>query len=312
FANFLRASNRICGSVDTNVCCPTVPSGNTNGNLVKTNDNIPKRLPTEEEGCGFSQNAFKKIVGGEASKIGAWPWIALIGYDDGFSASPFKCGGTLVTARHVITAAHCIRRDLAFVRLGEHDLSKDTETKHVDIPVVRTEKHPNYNARNGHSDIAILYLERNVQFTDLIKPICLPLSEKLRQQSYIGYLPFVAGWGKTMEGGNSANVLQELQIPVYSNDLCRERYKQQNRLFTENQFDAAVLCAGVLSGGKDTCQGDSGGPLMAPEKYGTTTIFYLIGVVSYGIGCARPQIPGVYTSTEYFLDWIQEKIADTS
>ncbi|TMW43553.1 hypothetical protein DOY81_011367, partial [Sarcophaga bullata] len=137
FANFLRASNRICGSVDTNVCCPTVPSGNTNGNLVKTNDNIPKRLPTEEDGCGFSQNAFKKIVGGEASKIGAWPWIALIGYDDGFSASPFKCGGTLVTARHVITAAHCIRRDLAFVRLGEHDLSKDTETKHVDIPVVR-------------------------------------------------------------------------------------------------------------------------------------------------------------------------------
>ena len=93
----------------------------------------------------------------------------------------------------------------------------------------------------------------------------MPLSENLRKQSFVGYTPFVVGWGKTMEGGNSANVLQELQIPVYANDLCRDRYKQQNRLFTENQFDSAVVCAGVLSGGKDTCQGDSGGPLMVPE-----------------------------------------------
>lgn len=79
------------------------------------------------------------------------------------------------------------------------------------------------------------------------------------------YTPFVAGWGKTMEGGQSANVLQELQIPVFENEVCRIRYQQQKRLFTENQFDEAVICAGELSGGKDTCQGDSGGPLMMPE-----------------------------------------------
>lgn len=101
----------------------------------------------------------------------------------------------------------------------------------------------------------------------------MPITEKVRNRSYVNFNPFVVGWGKTMEGGTSATVLQELQIPVFENKLCRDRYQQQNRLFTENQFDSAVLCAGVLAGGKDTCQGDSGGPLMIPEVY---DIFFFV------------------------------------
>ncbi|XP_046808053.1 venom protease-like [Lucilia cuprina] len=151
----------------------------------------------------------------------------------------------------------------------------------------------------------------HLYFPEFISPICMPITPELRQKSYVRYTPFVIGWGKTMEGGTSSNVLQELQIPIYDNQVCRDRYKQQNRLFTENQFDRAVLCAGVLSGGKDTCQGDSGGPLMIPENYGNNVRFYLIGVVSYGIGCARPEIPGVYSSTQFFIDWIAQKVADT-
>lgn len=315
FANFLRASRTICGGIDTNVCCPSTNQQQTqpptSSPLIKSSNEVPRRLPTVEEGCGFSNNAYKKIVGGEVSKKGAWPWITLIGYDDELSANPFKCGGTLVTARHVVTAAHCLRQDLTFVRLGEHDLTTDAEARHVDIPVVRTEKHPDYNTRNGHSDIAVLYLQRNVEFTEFISPICMPASAAFRQKSYVNYTPFVVGWGKTMEGGTSSNVLQELQIPIFENQVCRQSYQKQNRLFTENQFDKAVLCAGVLSGGKDTCQGDSGGPLMIPEPYANNVRFYLIGVVSYGIGCARPDIPGVYTSTQYFIDWIAQKIADS-
>ncbi|XP_073840712.1 venom serine protease Bi-VSP-like [Musca autumnalis] len=311
FTNYLRVSNTICGGANTLVCCPQSAAAVTSGPIVRNNDVVPRRLPTVEEGCGYTSNSYKKIVGGEVSKKGAWPWIALIGYDDQLSPSPFKCGGALVTARHVVTAAHCLRKDLKFVRLGEHDLTTDTEARHVDINVVRSEKHPNYNTQNGHSDLAILYLERNVDFTEFISPICMPTTPQLRQKSYVKHTPFVVGWGKTMEGGISANVLQELQIPIYENSVCRDRYQKQKRLFTENQFDSAVLCAGVLSGGKDTCQGDSGGPLMIPEPYQNNVRYYLIGVVSYGIGCARPEIPGVYTSTQYFMDWIQQKIADT-
>ena len=92
------------------ICCPTGASVPTTSKptIVSTTT----RLPTVQEGCGYKKQNFKKIVGGEVSNKGSWPWIALIGYDDELSPSPFKCGGTLITARHVITAAHCIRGDL--------------------------------------------------------------------------------------------------------------------------------------------------------------------------------------------------------
>ncbi|XP_017071642.1 venom serine protease Bi-VSP [Drosophila eugracilis] len=311
FANFLRASRLICGNQGTQVCCPNGQTVAAQVSVIpKNTDEIPRRLLNVEEGCGYTFGYFKKIVGGEVSRKGAWPWIALLGYDDP-SGSPFKCGGTLITARHVITAAHCILDALQFVRLGEHDLSTDTEAAHVDINIEKTVVHPEYNRKNGRSDLAILYLVRNVHFTDKISPICMPHTASLRGKSYVGYMPFVAGWGKTMEGGQSAQVLNELQIPVFENEVCRESYAREKRYFSANQFDSATLCAGVLSGGKDTCQGDSGGPLMVPEQYQNQLRFYLIGVVSYGIGCARPNVPGVYTSTQYFMDWIIEQLQNT-
>ncbi|XP_030560691.1 venom serine protease Bi-VSP [Drosophila novamexicana] len=313
FAKQLQASNLVCGRVGTQVCCPTGQTVTTPPPVGLVNlDEVPRRLPTVAEGCGATPKAaaFKKVVGGEPAKQGTWPWIALLGYDDG-SSSPFKCGGTLITARHVITAAHCIRQDLTFVRLGEHDLTTDTEARHVDVPIAKYVSNPQYNSRIGRGDMAILYLERNVEFTDTIIPICMPSSPSLRAKSYVSSNPFVVGWGKTQEGGESSNILMQLMIPVLDNQVCRTSYAKVNRFFTEEQFDKAVLCAGVLTGGKDTCQGDSGGPLMTSEVSEGQMRFYLIGVVAYGVGCARPEVPGVYTSTQYFMDWILEQLLDT-
>lgn len=146
--------------------------------------------------------------------------------------------------------------------------------------------------------------------SDTIRPICIPIDEPLRSKDYVGYTPFVAGWGRTSEGGSSAPLLQELQINVLGNDVCKDRYKKVGKLISEKQFDDAVLCAGVLTGGKDSCQGDSGGPLMAPSVYGQVSHYFQIGVVSYGIGCARQNVPGVYTRVQTFVDWIQEKVAE--
>lgn len=88
-----------------------------------------------------------------------------------------------------------------------------------------------------------------------VRPICIPTEEPIRSKSFTGYMPFVAGWGRTQEGGKSANVLQELQIPVLDNEVCKDRYRKQKKLISEKQFTKNVLCAGVLTGGQDSCQG---------------------------------------------------------
>lgn len=147
-------------------------------------------------------------------------------------------------------------------------------------------------------------------FSDFIRPICIPVAEPLRTKNFVGYTPIVAGWGRTTEGGTSATILQQVQLPVLGNDVCKDRYKKLNKLISEQQFDDAVLCAGDLNGGKDSCQGDSGGPLMSPTQEDGVVHWYQIGVVSYGVGCARADVPGVYSKVQHFVDWIEQKIAE--
>ncbi|XP_062557292.1 uncharacterized protein LOC134222163 [Armigeres subalbatus] len=325
YIRFIQDSNAICNYIQPNVCCPlqsytpappvpppTVtppapPAPSTEGPTQPKNNGITT-IPTPATGCGYSKVEHNRVVGGVPAALHGWPWMALVGYKDALGEVSFKCGGSLITNRHVLTAAHCIRKDLFSVRLGEHDTSIDTETNHIDVVVVKMETHPSYDKKDGHSDLAVLYLANDVAFNDAVRPICLPLSDPIRTRNFEGYTPFVAGWGRTQEGGKSANILQELQIPIISNGECRNLYAKINRAFSEKQFDDSVTCAGVLEGGKDSCQGDSGGPLMLPQRDGVDFYYYQVGVVSYGVGCARAEVPGVYTRVAKFVDWIQQKV----
>lgn len=325
FVRFIQQSNAVCNYIQPNVCCPlesytpapptpppTVappapPAPATEGPS-QTKNNAITTLPSPDTGCGYSKVEHNRVVGGVPAALHGWPWMALIGYKNALGEVSFKCGGSLITNRHVLTAAHCIRKDLSSVRLGEHDTSTDTETNHIDVAVVKMEIHPSYDKKDGHSDMALLYLGEDVKFDDAVRPICLPLNDPIRSRNFEGYTPFVAGWGRTQEGGKSANVLQELQIPIISNGECRSLYSKINKAFSEKQFDDSVTCAGVLEGGKDSCQGDSGGPLMLPQRDGVDFYYYQVGVVSYGIGCARAEVPGVYTRVAKFVDWIKEKV----
>lgn len=214
----------------------------------------------------------------------------------------------MITTKHVISAAHCQSPLLKFVRLAEHDTRTQTDTKHEDVKVTRFVPHKEYDGLIH--DILMLYLERDVTFTASIRPICLPINEPLRSSVFTNANPFVAGWGLTIEGGKEQSpVLLQLQVPVVSNKDCREFYRKNGDDATPIQFGERILCAGGTAG-KSTCTGDSGGPLMIPIQENGKFPFYQIGLISYAEGCARKNLPTVYTSVSYHIDWIQKKLKE--
>uniref|UniRef100_A0A0P6GSZ8 CLIP domain-containing serine protease n=1 Tax=Daphnia magna TaxID=35525 RepID=A0A0P6GSZ8_9CRUS len=265
------------------------------------NPSRPSILPAR---CGHSNATSTRIVGGEEAPPGAWPWIALLGYKDPTTQQvDYLCGGALISSQYVITAAHCVynKKDLYSVRVGEHELHNDMDgNRHQDVLIASRMPHEGFDSISFQNDIAILKLAARVEFTAEVQPICLPMEPTIRNKNYVKSQPFVAGWGATSFNGPSSVTLREVQIPVVSQESCKESYKN----FKTVVVDQSVLCAGLGRGGKDACQGDSGGPLMVPEK----DRFYLLGVVSFGYKCAIPGFPGVYTRVPHYLDWILSKM----
>ncbi|KAH7952170.1 hypothetical protein HPB52_019678 [Rhipicephalus sanguineus] len=258
--------------------------------------------------CGVASSALVRIVGGRESQLGAWPWIALLFIDvHGNGVRSPLCGGALVTPRHVLTAAHCtfsgnrsLTPDAFVARLGEHDyLSSDDGANPVDEPVVRIDRHAQFNPRTYLNDVAVLTLRRPVPLNKDIALICLPYGS-MRDDQYQNRSANIAGWGELYYGGPSSATLQDTRIPIQSLDTCKESFKRTSITFTDH-----YLCAGSLKGDKDACRGDSGGPLMLLDDQQRFTI---IGITSFGRRCAEPGYPGVYTRVAKYLDWIQQRL----
>jgi len=249
--------------------------------------------------CECGRPGERRIVGGEPAKINEYPWTAALLRKNwlGITSVTAYCGGTLINDRYVVTASHCVDGMSAsgiVVSLHEEDQFSATETPHG-VKKFNVEKiimHENYNRKNIDNDIALLKLATKVEDMTVIVPVCLPANNKY---SFEGENATVAGWGTTSEGGAVSGVLRKVTVPVISNQDCNTKTKYQGKI-TGN-----MLCAGDLEqGGKDSCQGDSGGPLVI-ENGGRRT---LIGVVSWGYGCARPQSPGVYSRVGRYSEWI--------
>jgi len=233
-----------------------------------------------------------RIVGGEPAERGDYPWAASIALVRQNGSLFSFCGGSLISPEWVLTAAHCTVQVGHKVILGRLNLTENDGEVHDVVQVIN---HADYNSDTSDIDIALVKLDSPASQT--------PISVVSKNSNLeTPGKPFtVVGWGLLEEGGMASDRLMEVTLPVVSNQSCQSMYDGTGVNITEN-----MLCAAEPN--KDSCQGDSGGPGMVVDSEQDTD--RLAGVVSFGIGCARPNFPGVYTRVSKFIDWIDGHIGN--
>merc|ERR1711976_183948 len=248
--------------------------------------------PRQDESCGNFPSFMNvdRIVGGEAA-TDPIPWQVAIR-----QGNWQFCGGSILDETTIMCAAHCFDKGQSMsgynVRAGVKDKNAH-RGQTIDISHgVWNEEMP-YVGNNN--DFIILKLSSAMTFNDDVGAICLPDPDHAPDAT--GETCFVSGWGTLESGGSSPSALQWVAVPTVTNQQCSQAY---------SGITDSMICAGFPEGGKDSCQGDSGGPFVC-EDNGKAV---LTGVVSFGIGCALPNTPGVYARVTAVLDWVKANMGD--
>ncbi|XP_037724502.1 serine protease Hayan isoform X1 [Drosophila subpulchrella] len=244
------------------------------------------------------------ILGGTTVALGVYPHMAAIAYNT-FGNVDFRCGGSLIASRFVLTAAHCVNRDSnrpAFVRLGAVAI-ENPPAGFQDINVAVIHIHPNYSESSKYNDIAILELAEDAKESDTIRPACLYIDRNgPSNDSKI----FVAGWGvMNVTTRATSKILLRAGLDLVAADKCNASFAEQPsaiRALKEGVIDS-LLCAVDKKQVKDACQGDSGGPLIL-ETDAVDGLYSILGVIVAGLGCGT-KTPGLYTRVSSFLDFIE-------
>ncbi|CAH1797561.1 unnamed protein product [Owenia fusiformis] len=252
--------------------------------------------PVGTGGCGKSKlgHDTKYIVGGKEAQVGRWPWMA-----DMYVNGRHSCGGSILNANWILTAAHCVaRQNPAYlkIRVGWHDQNRRTQNG-FEHNVRRIVSHPQYGSINAvgiknDNDIALLQLATPINFqNEHVNTVCLPQ----RNEQFSGNC-VATGWGMTMGTGDQTK-LREVTVPVHTTSTC-------NRYWPGSISDRQI-CMGTVppTTTKTACMGDSGGPLVC-KKSGR---WVQAGVTSWGSRQCRDK-PAVYTRTSQYLDWINSNM----
>jgi len=254
--------------------------------------------------CAKAVPAAGRIVGGkEVSPKYRLPYQVM------FQAGNFMCGGTIINKRYVITAAHCLFEGSTQMKatthnlqvlVGEHNICDGVNEGGKVIKVEKVHVRSDYGKHAN--DFAILRLAEEIKFTAAIKPACLP--EKA-DQDYSGQMGTISGWGGTVGYAPDANPrpTQPRQCELKETSVKIMKSSEEMCKYSTRDDSKTRMCA--FASKTDSCQGDSGGPMTVVEG----GRYVLVGVVSYGLGCAS-KYPGVYARVQNYLDWIKQITKD--
>ncbi|CAG5019506.1 unnamed protein product [Parnassius apollo] len=238
---------------------------------------LHQKISDNSQGKTLEDDLNWRIVGGNIVSIEDVPYQVLYGR---------YCGGSLIAPQWVITAAHCKDKE-TFVLAGSTRRSQAKSYK-----ICAHFIHPKWNTSKTHNhdfDYQLVLLETPIPVTPSSRPIAIGSLDDVKP----GSMTSISGWGHLQfKKSRMQDLVRRVSIPVMDDEECRTLSNGFFKNITPRMF-----CAGYRAGAKDSCQGDSGGPAVINGK--------LVGLVSFGVGCAFPDTPGVYSKIPVVRDWIR-------
>ncbi|GJQ73814.1 CLIPC1 [Trypoxylus dichotomus] len=254
------------------------------------------------ENCPWELNALATIYRGTKAELGEFPHMALIGYGV-LPNHVWKCGGTLISDRFVLTAARCTFAraygNASLVRLGDLNLTSSEDDQYVQqINVKKLYIHPDYVYPKHYNDVALLELDKPARLSAYVKPACLKTDDSSEPRG------LVTGWSHT-EFGPAREHLSLAGVDLFTVEECSRIFSVDSRTLPRGIDPNLQLCYGSKTSTQDSCQGDLGGPL---QIYATDVYcsYYVFGVTSFGKGCGNQNIPTGYVKLKSYIKWIED------
>ncbi|XP_077494510.1 ovochymase-2-like [Amblyomma americanum] len=252
------------------------------------------------EACGFANVCSQaRIIGGAKISRCVVPWIVRLEVKLS-QQNGMRCGGTIITDRVILTAAHCIRNKNYSTRAIHIYIDPTEKTAGLRRQAQQVVVHPDYNDQIYANDIALIKVNKKIEFQEWIMPACLPDSKDMSVT--VEYI--TAGWGLTSEHAKLPKALRAVRLTRMPDGECEKILKQS----AQQAIDSATfLC--TYHADRGFCAGDSGGPLVG---FRSDLRWELVGIVSFNFGCEHAWGPSVFTRVSYFMPWIKRQLMSNS